>query len=133
MWQDTWWSYSFSEADHVLLSDINGKELFAVVTQCATFGPQLKGKTILLFCDNSASVDAISKLQAKSPVLTKFVRELFYLCAHYSFQVVARHVPGVGNYVSDRLSRPAIRQEAWQLQPSLARQPIAPVLPSLSW
>ena len=52
VWQDTWWHYDFTEADDELLeNNISCKELFAVVTHCATFGPRLAGANILLFCE----------------------------------------------------------------------------------
>ncbi len=133
VWCDRWWFYNFTAKDDFNLPDISCKELFAVVTQCATFGPELQGSTILLFCDNSASVDAITTMKGKSRVMTSLVRELFYLCARYSFQVKARHVAGSSNQLADYLSRPALRPKAWSVRPSLERQPVPPVLPTLQW
>ena len=87
-------SYDFTEEDIERLEDnISCKELFAVVTHCATFGPQSAGATIMLFCDNLASVDAITSMKAQSSVMMSLVRELFFLCARYSFQIKAQHVP----------------------------------------
>ena len=134
VWNDAWWSYDFTEEDIARLDDnISCKELFAVVTHCATFGPQLAGATIMLFCDNSASVDAITSMKAHSSVMMSLVRELFFLCARYSFQIKAQHVPGKENPLADALSRPALRHNAWQLRPTLNRAAVAPVLPSLEW
>jgi len=133
VWQDSWWFYMFTKEDEANLPHISCKELFAVVTQCATFGPKLCGKTIVLWCDNSASVDAIVYLRAKDPVMTKLVRELFYLCATYSFQVQARHVEGIKNTLADCLSRPDLRHLAWRTRPSLDRVPLKPTLPTLKW
>ena len=134
VWQDTWWHYDFTEAvDELLENNISCKELFAVVTHCATFGPRLAGANILLFCDNSASVDAITFMKAPSRVMMSLVRELFFLCAHFSFQIRAQHIPGVKNVLADALSRPEKRPTAWQVRPTLDRVPVAPVLPSLTW
>ena len=134
VWQDTWWHYDFTEADNDRLeNNISCKELFAVVTHCATFGPRLAGATILLFCDNSASVDAITFMKASSRVMMSLVRELFFLCARFSFQIKAQHIPGVKNVLADALSRPEKRLTAWQVRPTLDRVPVAPVLPSLTW
>ena len=134
VWQDTWWHYDFTEAvDELLENNISCKELFAVVTHCATFGPRLAGANILLFCDNSASVDAINFMKAPSRVLMSLVRELFFLCAQFSFQIRAQHIPGVKNVLADALSRPEKRPNAWQVRPTLDRVPVAPVLPSLTW
>lgn len=133
VWVDSWWRHMFTEEELLLLGDISCKELFAVVTQCATFGRQLQGKTILLFCDNSASVEAVNSLAVHSPTMMKLVRELFYLCATYSIQVKARHLPGVKNCVADCLSRPEKFHEAWQYRPTLVRQGTKPILPTMQW
>jgi hypothetical protein len=116
-----------------MLPDISCKEFFAVVMQCATFGPQLKAKTILLYSDNSATVDAITNMKAKSATMSKLLRELFYLCAIYSFQIKALHIAGVKNCLADCLSRPELRHKAWSLRPSLAKNPIQPTRPSMQW
>jgi len=134
VWQDKWWHYDFTEADDRRLeNNISCKELFAVVTHCATFGPSLAGATILLFCDNSASVDAITFMKAPNSVMMSLVRELFFLCARFSFQIKAQHIPGTKNVLADVLSRPEKRPTAWQVRPTLDREPVLPVLPTLTW
>jgi len=134
VWKDAWWSYDFTESDNERLDDnISCKELFAVITHCATFGPELAGATIMLFCDNSASVEAIVSMKAQNGVMMSLVRELFFLCARYSFQVKAQHVPGKNNPLADALSRPELKHNAWQMRPTLNREAVVPVLPSLEW
>ena len=43
-----WWYHDFSEEELARLEHINGQELYTIVCNCATFGSQLRGKTVLL-------------------------------------------------------------------------------------
>jgi hypothetical protein len=128
-----WWFHVFTKKELSILPDISCRELFAIVANCATFGKKLKGKNIMLWSDNSASVDAINSRRAFNPVMNSLIRELFYICAIHSFQIQAKHLPGVKNGLADCLSRSAIRHKAWSMQPSLNQVPLTPILPSLTW
>ena len=112
---------------------ISAKELYSFVTLCGTHGPKFTGKTICLLCDNEASVITIKSMRAHCPVMATLVRELFYICARYSFQVVPKHIPGVKNVLADRLSRPNLRHQAWEIRRTLDRHPSTPVLPTMLW
>ena len=128
-----WWFHTFTEAERSWLTEINGLELYAIVTNCATYGSQLRGKSILLWSDNETAVLAINNRRSKDPAHNSLIRELFFICSVNSFQIRAKHVPGAKNKLADYLSRPALRHKAWSLQPSLNRSPIRPVLPSGKW
>ena len=130
---NTWWYHQFTPSEREWLTEINALELYAIVTNCATFGPQLKGQSLLLWSDNETAVNAINNRRSKDPALNSLIRELFFICSVNSFQIRAKHVPGAKNTLADCLSRPALRHKAWLLRPSLNLAPIRPSLPSGTW
>jgi len=125
--------HRFSESDEKILTHISAKELFAVVCNCRTFRQALEGVTLLVHCDNSATINAINSGRCKDPIMMKLIRELFYLRAEFSFQVVAVPIEGSKNVLADALSRDKLRVQAWKLQPSLERLPTRPSLPTMLW
>jgi hypothetical protein len=86
-------------------ADICPRELAALVMAVELFGPQMRGKHVLARCDNDASVWAITKGAASSPLLNHLLRRLHRAQALFSVTVTAVHVPGVINVLADALSR----------------------------
>ena len=84
---------------------INGLELVTVCVCCKLWGPELTGKRIQIFCDNDASVQVIKSGRSTDAFMQSCVRELFYWCAKYQFEIRATHIYGVDNRIPDRLSR----------------------------
>jgi hypothetical protein len=132
-WEDDWFHYDFTTQDNNVLTVICHKELFAIVMLCRTWGHRLKGKTILVHCDNMASVDDITSGTSSDPIMMSLLRELFYCYATFSFQLRATHIAGIKNTLADALSRPDKRHLAWHLRPSLNPLPTTAVKPSLTW
>ena len=133
VWGDKWFHYDFSVVDKEKLPSIGHRELHAIICFCKTFERALSGKTILVYCDNESAVAAINNHRSRNDIMNSLIRELFYVAGMSSFQVLAKHLPGVLNIVADALSRAPIRHLAWTYQPSLERQPTKPVLPTLDW
>jgi hypothetical protein len=50
-------------------------------------------------------VAAINNTTTRSPQLLKIVKELFWLSVEHNFRLSAKHLPGVDNVLSDKLSR----------------------------
>ena len=128
---DDWTEHRFTPEQQQW--EISPKELFCFVTICGTYGHEFSGKTIMFPCDNEASVHVINTRRARCPIMASLVRELYYVCARHSFQIKAKHVPGVKNILADALSRPLIRRKAWLIRPTLNAYPRTPVLPTMSW
>jgi ribonuclease HI len=132
VWGDTWFWYTFTEHDNILVPDIHHKEMYAIVISCLTWASLLSGKTILIYCDNQSVVEVITNGRGRDTILMKLLRELWFCSATHSFQIVARHLPGVRNTLADALSRDKLR-EALSIRPSLDVLPIDAVLPTMTW
>jgi hypothetical protein len=128
---DDWFSYAFTPEQRGW--HIGIKELFTCIALCKTFGGRLRGRVLVIPCDNESAVAAIQATRAKDPLMNSLVRELFFITSLYSIQVIARHVSGRLNVLADYLSRPRLRHLAWQVRPSLSRVPVQPCLPTMDW
>ena len=93
------WPQSWSEIC------IAAKELLPVVASAAIWGRGWRGSRVLFRCDNSAAVEALSSRTARDPVMTHLLRCLFFLQAHFEFELSASHIPGKQNKAADALSR----------------------------
>ena len=133
VWKNEWFFHDFSAENNEKLPFIHHKELFSLVAVARTWGHALSKKTILIYCDNSASVEAITTGRCSDVIMMKLIRELHYVCASFSFQVKALHIPGKLNVVADALSRSDLRATAWSHQLSLDRVPVNPDLPTMNW
>ena len=63
------------------------------------------GMHIIVYSDNTATVAMVNKGSSRNPVAMEWLRQLFWLSATKNFHITARHIAGVDNIVSDRLSR----------------------------
>lgn len=101
-----WWALSIPVDLPTLLGrPIAYLELFAVVTAIATFAPRLKGQTILLHCDNTVTVSAITSGTCRCPEIMCLVRALFYYCAQHNILVKCHYITSKVNSAADALSR----------------------------
>ncbi len=84
---------------------ITFQELVAVVLACAIWGDGWQGGKARCYCDNQAAVRVIRTRTCRDPSLMHLLRCLFFLEAHYGFQLQAVHIPGASNILADELSR----------------------------
>ena len=102
---------------------INCLEMEAVVLTVQHFLPQLKGKNVLLRCDNSTVVQYINKQGGtKSIQLCLKTWDLWNLLIQNKIQLKAAHIAGKSNVLADLLSRTKIRHTEWSLQTSVVQQ-----------
>ncbi|VDH94104.1 Hypothetical predicted protein [Mytilus galloprovincialis] len=102
---------------------INCLELEAVLKTIQHFLPQLKGKNVLLRCDNSTVVQYINKQGGtKSIQLCQKTWDLLKLLIEHKSQIKAAHKAGKANVLADLLSRKKIRHTEWSLQETVAQQ-----------
>ena len=65
------------------------------------WAPHFRDSRIYIFSDNSVTVNAINKGTSRNNT----IRSLFWLSACFTFQIVARHIPGINNDRTDAVSR----------------------------
>lgn len=108
---------------HIKEYHISVKELFPIVVAVELWALQMSNKKVLFFSDNMAVVQEINKQTAKDCNLMKLLRRLIVQCLKYNILFKAKHVPGVKNVPSDKLSRLQIR-EFHQLAPQMNKAPV---------
>ena len=93
--------------DHIIQSvySIQWKELFPIFVVATIWGHQWSTKKILFHSDNQTVVDIWQNGSVKCPYLAHLLRQIFFLCAKYSFSINIVHIPGKYNILSDLLSR----------------------------
>ena len=102
------------------------KELFPVYAACKLWGPQWRGKEIMLHTDNEANVAIWTKQSSKSPPLMNLICKIFLITATYDFQVSFKYIPGICNAICAALSRLQVqlfRQLASQVDPEPTELP----------
>lgn len=80
-------------------------ELWALIIGLKVFHKELRGKQILVHCDNQAVAELINSGRARDVRLQQGLREVCYLAALGEFEVFARFIPGIYNRLPDFLSR----------------------------
>ena len=69
------------------------------------WGQQWKGQAVTAYCDNEAVVCTLNSRYSKDTYLMHMLRTLFFIEAHFQFEISSMHVPGVSNTLADYLSR----------------------------
>ena len=94
--------------------DMAWVEIRAVVLAILSFGPELKGEEVLLFCDNSAIVQAVNTATSRTPRIMSELRALQNALDAHDVSLRARHVYSKANVWADKLSR-ATRPTHWAI------------------
>ena len=94
---------------------INCLELLALMVSLKVFRKDLKGKRIVINCDNQATVNVVNKGSSRDLFMQECLREITYICAIGEFEVRCKYLAGVDNRLPDILSR-------WSFGPSHAKQ-----------
>ena len=84
----------------------------------------MKKQKLCFFSDNMAVVHIINKQTSKDPLLMTLLRHLIVECMRCNILFQAKHVPGIENILSDRLSRLQI-SEFKRIAPQIDRNPTA--------
>ena len=120
-WQNKWFQCSWHTSWKTV--DILAKELLPIVIAAAIWGKAWEGCTVLCRCDNAAVVALINAGYCKHETAMHLLRCLFFIAAHFDFDIFARHIPGSLNVAADALSHNC-------LPLFLAKVPEAEPLPS---
>ena len=81
------------------------KELLLVIIASAIWGHEWAGRRVVSNCDNQAVVVVLNSRGSREKDLMQLLRCLFFLEAHFQFQISATYLPGVLNECVDDLSR----------------------------
>ena len=84
---------------------INALELLTLTVALKVWGSRLRGKRIVVFCDNMASVQVLNSGASRDKFSQACLREVCWHAAKHQFEVRGRHLPGVSNRLPDLLSR----------------------------
>ena len=95
VYQSHWWSAPFNPA-HLRLP-IAWRELFAIVVACRVWGHALVSQRVLIECDSLTIVYSVNNGTSKNHDIMSLIRDLFFVCAHFSFDIRLTHVAGVLN------------------------------------
>ena len=87
------------------LKQIATKELIPIIIAAVVWGHTWTGNQVQSLCDNKAVVTVINSRSSREPDLMQLLRCLFFLKAHFQFYLIARHLPGLANTLTDDLSR----------------------------
>lgn len=80
-------------------------ELYPLVVVAFLWGKEWAASSILVHCDNDATVHCINKGRSHSPALMPLLRRLTWISACDQFIITAKHIPGSENQIADSLSR----------------------------
>ena len=102
-----WMQDSWRDGEVCDLATINIRECFGSLCFLAALAEKgtLSGTVVVFETDNECTVWAVNKGHSKKPVLNTLVAAFHVLQERYRFLLVMRHIPGVKNVLSDRLSR----------------------------
>ena len=117
------WSSWWQEQNIMIL------ELYPIVIALECWGPVLENKRLLILTDNQALVSVINKQTSKNLTVMILIRRLVRSCLKHNVLVLADHLSGVQNFLSDALSRLQVSRFLSQC-PTAAAEPIRiPELP----
>jgi hypothetical protein len=118
--QGTWpenWTVTKGNRNIALL------ELVPIVLALELWADTIRGKKIILFCDNQALTYIINKSTTTHPDIMALVRRLVVTCMLHNILVSAEHIPGYQNVIADRFSR-FQNAQALAYGPFLQKEPI---------
>jgi hypothetical protein len=105
-----WWrtrrmAVPFPLSERAPLKSSNFRELKTALAMLERWGPQLRGRRILVRTDNMTTMKVINKLTTASADLKPLAERIYALATEFDIDVRARHIPGLKNILADRLSR----------------------------
>ena len=84
---------------------IGQKELWPILISCKRLGKVLKGKNVVVYTDNQSVRSMINSGRSKDIHAMSMLREIFWICFIYNFELSAKYVKGIDNVKADFLSR----------------------------
>jgi hypothetical protein len=106
------WVYDWPETQNL---HINYKEVLCTVLAARRWAPLWTNSKIVVYTDSMAAKGMLARARSKNPMVTQYLKELFWLSIVFNFEVIPVHLPGKDNEVADRISRIRDRQAALDL------------------
>jgi hypothetical protein len=105
-----WWllereAWHFEQSLRAPLKSSNFRELLTAVLSLERWGPQLRGRRVLIRTDNTTTASVLNTGDTPSSLLEPLARRLFDTVKKFDLRVAGRHIPGLHNGLSDGLSR----------------------------
>lgn len=84
---------------------INALELLTIVVALKLWGPRLRGKKVLIYCDNMSSCHLVNRGCSRDEFHQSCLREICFFAARFEFIIRCQHIKTDENRVADILSR----------------------------
>ena len=118
-----WLSSGWAEGwEPTLICHINVRELFAVWAAVFTWGHEWVDKEVVIFSDNSSTVEAWNSGTCNDAWMMAIIRAIFFRAAKLNLNILLAYVPGLENINADLLSRFQI-EEFLHLNPQADESP----------
>ena len=88
-----WFQLAWDKGSQLL--HIAAKELIPIVIGAVVWGRAWKGSRVVAYCDNTAVVAVLNRRYCQDRVMMQLLRCLFFVEAHFQFQITASPVPGL--------------------------------------
>ena len=92
--RDQYFHEEFPSSIAQLKMHINALELLTLVVALKVWGSRLRGKRVLMFCDNMSSVNLINKGLSRDDFHQSCLREICFTAAVNNFAIKAQHTRG---------------------------------------
>jgi len=86
---------------------ISIKELAPILVAAIIWGHKWKGSVVTVHCDNKAVVCMLASRYSRDDYLMHMLRILFFVEAHFQFELSSTHMPGISNTSADFIQEPA--------------------------
>lgn len=80
-------------------------EIYPILVMLQLFSSHISNTVLAFYCDNEAVCYILNKLSSKDNVIMHIVRDIMLCLLRNNIHLTAIHVPGVKNYVCDKISR----------------------------
>ena len=104
MMQSEYFHEEFPLSIAQLQMHINALELLTIVVALKIWENRLRGKKVLIYCDNMSSCKLINRGASKDEFHQSCLREICFTAATNNFSIKAQHTRGEDNRVADILS-----------------------------
>lgn len=103
VWDRLWLHHGWQS--NLQLRAIATLELLPIILAAMVWGRRWSGSLVVVHCDNQAVVTIVNSGYSKDKDIMHMIRCLFFIRAHWDFQLLAEHIPGENNKAADAISR----------------------------
>jgi len=104
VWDELLWDASSTKLKIAI------KELASILAAAIIWVHKWKGSVITAHCDNKAVMCILASRYSRDDYPMHMLRILFFVGAHFQFELSSTHIPGISNTSADCLSRNQLGQ-----------------------